>query len=57
MRREGVPGFLATLSLAVLFLGGCAGPAQLTVEPIATTENPTAQINSLENDVGRNNFV
>lgn len=52
MRREGIPGFLAALSLAVLFLGGCAGPAQLTVEPIATTENPTAQINSLENDVG-----
>jgi OOP family OmpA-OmpF porin len=52
MRREGIPGFLATLSLAVFFLGGCAGPAQLKVEPIATTENPTAQINSLENDVG-----
>jgi len=52
MRREGVPGFLVALSLAVLFLGGCAGPAQLKVEPIATTENPTAQINRLENDMG-----
>ncbi|MDH3382884.1 MAG: OmpA family protein [Deltaproteobacteria bacterium] len=52
MRREGIPVFLAALSLAVLFLGGCAGPAQLKVEPIATTENPTAQINRLENDMG-----
>jgi OOP family OmpA-OmpF porin len=52
MRREGIPAFLAALSLAVLFLGGCAGPAQLKVEPIATTENPAAQINALENDMG-----
>ncbi|MGB3399474.1 MAG: OmpA family protein [Candidatus Deferrimicrobiaceae bacterium] len=52
MRREGIPAFLAALSLAVLILGGCAGPAQLKVEPIATTENPTAQINRLENDMG-----
>lgn len=52
MRREGIPAFLAALSLAVLILGGCAGPAQLQVETIATTENPAAQINSLENDMG-----
>ncbi|MGA7105528.1 MAG: OmpA family protein [Candidatus Deferrimicrobiaceae bacterium] len=52
MRRKVIPAFHAALSLAVLFLGGCAGPAQLKVEPIATTENPAAQINRLENDVG-----
>jgi len=52
MRREGNPVFLAALSLAVLFLGGCAGPAKLQVETIATTENPAAQINRLETDMG-----
>ena len=52
MRSEGARTILLLLVACMLLLANaCAGPGQLAVEPIATTENPADLIRRLENDL------